>query len=442
MVECTRHPKAALSTIVIGLAVCFYAAQAPGQGPRGSAHDFSSAEWSGGRFCTICHTTKAGWNRKLSTQNYTLYSSATLDAADMGQPRETSARCLSCHDGTVAVDSFGGKTGTTFISPSKRIGPDLSSHHPVSFTYDSALATRDGGLYDPAATSSGLGGTIAADMLGEGSTLECNACHDPHERGEFSDFLVMPVGGAALCHTCHDQQPTVGRHHIPGRDDPWGVARGTDFNCTMCHGDDLGGEMGPACTSCHGDFSPPDPPPSGHHFGDRTDPLKNCDVCHGDDLDGGDREPSCFTCHGSIWLEEPSPNVAAVAGPGDAEIGGDSLQSDGSGAADTDAAGDTNGTIFSYDWIFAGADTWTVSVSSNAQLRVTFQEFSGFLMVTTIHANGQITTGVGIEFAGFIVWVDDARSIFLGNIDRNAGRMSGIALDRDGNNSIWSAEKR
>ena len=80
----------------------------------GSEHDFSSYAWSGGEICKPCHTphfAMAGiprlWNHELTVANYTMHAGpgSAVDDFDL-----QSRLCLSCHDGTVALDSFGGQT--------------------------------------------------------------------------------------------------------------------------------------------------------------------------------------------------------------------------------------------------------------------------------------------------------------------------------------------
>ena len=179
----------------------------------GTAHDFSSKNWNPtGEICVVCHTphnadttvTNAPlWNHEVTTATFTPYTSATLDATT-GQPNGVSKLCLSCHDGTVAIDNFGGTTnGTHFISGGEKLGTDLSNDHPVSFTYDTALSTTDGELFDPATQPSGLGGTISDDLL-VGGKVECASCHDVH--GTPNDHLLLiDNSGSALCLTCHDK---------------------------------------------------------------------------------------------------------------------------------------------------------------------------------------------------------------------------------------------
>jgi predicted CXXCH cytochrome family protein len=178
----------------------------------GSEHDFSGQGWGTTEICQPCHTPHNAstalpvvlWNHAVTNASYTLYSSPTMNATT-GQPGGVSKACLSCHDGTVALDSFGGSTGTTFITGPANFGTDLSNDHPVSFTYNNALATADGGLHPPTTTSSDLGSTIAADMLfGLGSDqVECASCHDVHNAANLQSLLLKSNAGSDLCLTCH-----------------------------------------------------------------------------------------------------------------------------------------------------------------------------------------------------------------------------------------------
>ena len=183
-----------------------------GQSIVGSAHDFSNETWNAtGEICVVCHTPHHAdntvsdaplWNHEVTTATFTPYSSGTLDAT-VGQPNGSSKLCLSCHDGTVAVDNFGGRTnGNEFVSGNDLIGTDLTDDHPVSFVYDATLASTDGGLNDPTTTNSGLGGTIDDDML-IGSQLQCASCHDVHNGSGVGHLLVKSNSNSDLCLTCH-----------------------------------------------------------------------------------------------------------------------------------------------------------------------------------------------------------------------------------------------
>ena len=120
----------------------------------GSAHDFSGDAWSGGEICVPCHTPHGAdttiadaplWNHELSVQVFTPYTSVTMQASPApNDPDGISRLCLSCHDGTVAVDSFGGAAGTVIYNnanfPGRTAFPaNLNSEHPISFTYNSSL---------------------------------------------------------------------------------------------------------------------------------------------------------------------------------------------------------------------------------------------------------------------------------------------------------------
>ena len=188
----------------------------------GTKHDFSQFNWTD-EICIVCHTPHNAdisvtdaplWNHELTTQTYDLYDSPTFDgSATIAQPNGASILCLSCHDGTVALDAFGGRQGTVYISESANIGGDgLSNDHPISFTYDTALALQDGALFDPSSTVVTIGsdktktGTIADIMLFDGS-LQCATCHDVHNAFTQTDRYLLRITNVSseLCLTCHDK---------------------------------------------------------------------------------------------------------------------------------------------------------------------------------------------------------------------------------------------
>jgi predicted CXXCH cytochrome family protein len=182
----------------------------------GSKHDFSAQTWNtsvGGQICIVCHTPHNAslvvndaplWNHQTTAATFTVYASSTTNAT-IGQPDASSKLCLSCHDGTVALENFGTTTtGTHFIGGGYNLGIGLNNDHPVSFTYDAALATADGGLKNPATAPSGLGGTIAADML-IGGKMQCASCHDVHNTAGQASLLIKANTASALCLTCHSK---------------------------------------------------------------------------------------------------------------------------------------------------------------------------------------------------------------------------------------------
>jgi len=204
---------------VIGFAMLL-GMSAMAQNIVGSPHDFSAAGWnSTGEICITCHTphnapyaTDADgsqvplWNHDVTTTTFTMYSSSTLNGTIDADVSGVSRLCLSCHDSTISLDSFGTVTGNsgTNISGTALVGTDLSDDHPVSITYDS---TNDTGLFDESTTTSGLGDTISADMLFSGK-VECASCYDVHDGaglGAGGYLLVKQNSASALCLTCHDK---------------------------------------------------------------------------------------------------------------------------------------------------------------------------------------------------------------------------------------------
>lgn len=189
----------------------------------GSAHDFTSKAWSGGRICVACHTPHKSdtsvaaaplWNHANSSAAYTLYSSPTLKAT-ITQPGGSSKLCLSCHDGTVAVNSFGGVTGTTMITTANNLGTNLKSSHPIGFTYNTTLATSNGSLHDPTTKSVTIGsgtqtktGTINSVLL-YGGQMECGSCHDVHNTftvgGSGTGLVKVDQSGSKICLSCHNK---------------------------------------------------------------------------------------------------------------------------------------------------------------------------------------------------------------------------------------------
>lgn len=172
----------------------------------GSAHDFSGEAYTN-EICNVCHAPHAGnlvnnaplWSHDVSTASWTMYSNpATIDGTIDATPGGVSLLCLSCHDGTVAVDSFGGATGTTFVTGNELIGTDLSNDHPISITYagdaDLAAATAPSGVAG--------GTTIDADMLFVGK-VECASCHDVHNAYNINMLLKKSNANSGLCLTCH-----------------------------------------------------------------------------------------------------------------------------------------------------------------------------------------------------------------------------------------------
>jgi len=174
----------------------------------GSKHDFSGKNWNtSGEVCLPCHSAHNAnsalvplWNHETTTALFQLYEGETFDATDLGQPEGVSKACLSCHDGSVALDAFGGKAGSRMIARAANLGTDLTDDHPISFTYQSSLDNGDGTLA-ALTDSNGEGGTIE-DWLVDGR-MECSSCHDVHNTANVEKLLLKDNARSALCFTCH-----------------------------------------------------------------------------------------------------------------------------------------------------------------------------------------------------------------------------------------------
>jgi predicted CXXCH cytochrome family protein len=181
--------------------ILFFSLPALGQ-MEGSAHDFSSYSWSGGQLCEVCHvspdhgnTTRSVplWNHRVSKANYVLYESRTL-AQTPEQPSyaNVSRLCLSCHDGTIAVDAFGEKPGSMYITGGSSMGIDLSNDHPIGV---GRIGQRKG---NPGAHGSGV-----KYYAGK---VECPSCHEVHNNQvKGRKLLRVSMKGSALCYQCHDK---------------------------------------------------------------------------------------------------------------------------------------------------------------------------------------------------------------------------------------------
>lgn len=156
--------------------------------------------------CRPCHTphnasTEVGyiWNHALSTATWTLHE----DADPASVMSSASRLCLSCHDGTVALDSYGGKTGTVFMSGDEKLGTDLINDHPIGVTYP-VPSTRynqpdaNGNIVDPVETPAGQSAHL------DDGKVQCTSCHYAHgSRAAYGKFLRVDNTGSKLCMTCH-----------------------------------------------------------------------------------------------------------------------------------------------------------------------------------------------------------------------------------------------
>ncbi len=129
-------------------------------------------------------------------------------------PGGVSLLCLSCHDGSIAVNSYGNSAQLSMsgsgpvISPVYQIGKDsyLGNHHPIGFSYDD-VQLGDPEIRNPD-TALLTGSTSIRDHLfGAGSSMmECATCHSVHNKGNTGERLLWRSDqNSELCLTCHDK---------------------------------------------------------------------------------------------------------------------------------------------------------------------------------------------------------------------------------------------
>lgn len=227
----------------------------------GSSHDFSSSGsagaystmgiatfvWGGQTNtyqnpCQVCHIPhKAAdysvanaplWNHATATNAATKYitydqaGSATFNALGLGAlTLGSSVACLSCHDGSIAVNqsygktSFNGNGGVGTNAPSFAIeafnpatgkydgtGNSLTHMHPIGVSY-SAAANADPDIVPAPAVGNKT--TFSRMLKGPLQTVECASCHDIHRTigasATVSHELIVDLNNAQLCLTCHNK---------------------------------------------------------------------------------------------------------------------------------------------------------------------------------------------------------------------------------------------
>lgn len=213
--------------------------------------------------CVFCHTPHGGqigtaplWNKNLPATTYQLFGSTGGESATLdGQVLvvgSVSQACLSCHDGTQALDNMVNAPGSGGYTPGgarpagytwagvgldglmpatgvTNLSPDLRNDHPIGLQYCGGGITEVGGTCtDPdfkapsratmnglvqfwVDTASGLAGVREkSDMIlyrrtftaGLGPSVECGSCHDPHNYTN-PTFLRVANNTSNLCLSCH-----------------------------------------------------------------------------------------------------------------------------------------------------------------------------------------------------------------------------------------------
>ncbi len=240
--------------ILLVLPILFVSYAADGQSIVTTRHNLSISgpgtvkATNESEICIFCHTPHNSrpnaplWNRNDPGTSYTLYMSSTMQAAP-GQPDGSSILCLSCHDGTVALGSVLNRpgpiamaTGTFMPSGNSNLTSDLRNDHPISFIYNTTVASSDGELKDPSAI------TPPVDL--QNGKMQCTSCHDPHIDLN-TKFLVASTQNSVLCNSCHTKNNWAnGSHNTSTKTwngtapDPWPYSPYTTVaqnGCANCH---------------------------------------------------------------------------------------------------------------------------------------------------------------------------------------------------------------
>ena len=282
----------AFAALLLAWSGTVFAQGAPTTGIAATRHNLGSGPGIAGRnqvsdtaeICVFCHTPHGGdnsapvplWNKRLGTNgapagggSYTTYDTLQTPSLDgtVAPVGSISMACLSCHDGTQAMDNVinapgsgglvtdgggndgrawswtGGTVGTTgrLTGGAALIGTDLSNDHPIGIQYcggglsGSGTAVsgtcRDGDFRAPQTqlingnqifwVDTGGAGKQRTDLPlyqratgGLGPMVECASCHDPHvSQGQAGPtgtgqvagetFLRISNASSAVCTACH-----------------------------------------------------------------------------------------------------------------------------------------------------------------------------------------------------------------------------------------------
>lgn len=204
---------------------------------KNSKHDLSSGSTATvkssdlNQICAFCHVAHkapaapAGnqtplWNHTLGTTltgtygGTSTFTALSTDIAALGAPTWGTATqshlCMSCHDGSVGVNAIykitatvGAIAGHTDVNSklisTSNIGTDMSSSHPVNFTYQGAawLASQT-----HVAVPAGNKVSAANLPLDNSGKLQCSTCHMVHDATN-PYFLRDTLNGSQLCLDCH-----------------------------------------------------------------------------------------------------------------------------------------------------------------------------------------------------------------------------------------------
>src|SRR4051812_37024605 len=233
-----------LPAAIAVMIVCLMFTGTARAGIVGSKHDFGQLNWSkttdagaGKEICLPCHTPHSAkvedlngvefesplWNHTLAANSYDMYIAGVKTA---GQHVDTNSMlCLSCHDGTIALDSFGGGAGSAGkISGAANLGTDLSDDHPIGAA--AVLVTPNPSYMGDPALRDAKRIMPLRKMPGTGKlAVGCTSCHEPHNRGGSVDASGNPTGPKHMLWVANEAPGTT----VDGR------AVSGSLLCMNCH---------------------------------------------------------------------------------------------------------------------------------------------------------------------------------------------------------------
>lgn len=167
-----------------------------------------------GQVCVYCHTPHGAntqinaplWNRTISnSSDYVIYDRPTTLGLEgrMNLPGPSSLTCLSCHDGTIAIDSVLNMPG------SGRAGGDEIGTGVVNEVFLDQWTNAGG-------AGSGSHFALGPELAADGSIVGCNLCHGGS--GIAPDFSAFMLG------------TNLRNDHIVGVTFPTTFGPGVDYN--------------------------------------------------------------------------------------------------------------------------------------------------------------------------------------------------------------------
>jgi predicted CXXCH cytochrome family protein len=202
------------------------------------------------KFCHIVHnastTGTALWGRAYSATSLPAFTTATT-VAGTALPQtyaalgDATTKCLSCHDGTVALNTTVNRLGTTtVVAASNTIAAgtstattvtvgsgvglasglgyfaNLAGQHPVGIPFAGGTGSSAATNEYAAFTTTGCAGTVNCTTSGTGGVyiklygttaatakVECGSCHEPHKSTEPFFLRVPGTVANARCGSCH-----------------------------------------------------------------------------------------------------------------------------------------------------------------------------------------------------------------------------------------------